>query len=604
MKYFTFLLITILAFSTTNAQTEIILEKDSKTTIHEAIKQIQKDGNGFGTIVIKNNILISEALDVPVTIDLVFENWSQLIIDAESPVSIRGKITSNGKHIFTVETNHELKIYNQDIVPEWFGMCSYQSGKETDDDPIISKAVRACVEGGTLLLRGKEYRINNTVLINTKTIHIKGNNVLYFPAVGPSNNLTVVNPKLDVVFEIKQPGIIISNLNFTGFNGKKEYKSKGGNSKATALNFVREIPTNPKYPEPIKDVDAWVKNCVFLNFKTCIYGEGTNLKIIDNTFVASYIGVDLQEAKYVNSQGDTLTNPHLRGHVIDRNRFHSMGGFFQEELLNDAACIKIIAAKGYFFPDPYFKTPESYYISGYYNQITNNYADDCKTFFEGSVDRTKIDNNVVLTSSDTAIKAYGGIYGTISNNLIDGSFTWNPNKLFPACEEGNSGNPANCDESSGFPQGHGIRVRFADHLSITNNQIINKRQHGIYIERSQNSAIHSNTIMNFNRQAYIRPVVNGKNQTITTNDLTKYDGIHIECTTNNTKNPGYNIQNSVQTNVISMPLSPIGTDAPVGRYGIYAGDGDTSNFIKNNAITPARMIEGVKIKTRDMPCER
>jgi hypothetical protein len=110
--------------------------------------------------------------------------------------------------------------------------------------------------------------------------------------------------------------------------------------------------------------------------------------------------------------------------------------------------------------------------------------------------------------------------------------------------------------------------------------------------------------MNFNRHAFIRPVVDGKNKTITTNDLSNYDGIHIECTTSNQGTLGYNIQNSVQANVISMPFSPINSDAPLGRYGIYAGDGDASNFIKNNAILPARMITGLKIKTATMECEK
>ncbi|GER59823.1 NosD domain-containing protein [Patiriisocius marinus] len=604
MRLFIFLVTAFFFFNNTSAQTEVVLEKGSNKSIQDAVDQIQKKGNRYGTIVLRDNILVREKLNIPVTIDLVFENWSKLVIDHSTEVIIKGKITSNGKHIFITEKNHNLKIHNQDIVPEWFGICSYQNNSEIDDDPFLSRAIRACVEGGTVLLRGIEYRISNTVLVDTKTIHIKGNNVNYFPAEGPSNNLTVVNPNLDVLFEIKQPGVVISYLNFTGYNGKKEYLTKGGKSKATALNFIRSIPTNPNYPDPVKDVDALVTNCGFLNFKNCIYGEGTNLKIIDNHFVASYIGVNLQEAKYINAKGDTLTNPNFRGHVIDRNRFHSMGGFFQDEFLNDAACIKIIAAKGHFFPDPYHKNPESYFVSGFYNQITNNYSDDSKTFFEGSVDRTKIDNNVILSSTDTAIKAYGGIYGTISNNLIDGSFTWNPNKLYPRCEEGNPSNPKNCDETSSFPQGHGIRVRYADHISITNNQVINKRQHGIYIERSRNSTIHSNTIMNFNRQAYIRPAVNGKYQTISTGDLKNFDGIHIECTSTRDGTAGYNIENSVQGNVISMPLSPINTDAPVGRYGIYVGDGDSSNFIKNNAITSVRMVQGIKIKTQGMPCER
>ncbi|MGJ8667479.1 MAG: right-handed parallel beta-helix repeat-containing protein [Patiriisocius sp.] len=593
-----FLLSSILSIS----QTTIVLDKESKTSIEDAVKKILKTENGYGTIFIEKNIEINKDLTIPQSIDLNFSNWNILSINNGAKVSIQGKIFSNDKTIFDVPVNHNLKIHNQEIYPEWFGLCSYLENKEKDDSELIQKGINACVEGSVLKLYGKNYNVASEIMINTKTLHIQGKNTLYFPAEGPSNNVTVINQNLDIIFDIKAPGVIFSNLNFTGFNGGKDYVNKGGNTKSTALNFVRNTPTNPKFPEPIKDVDAWVKNCTFLNFKNCIYGEGTNLKIIDNLFVASYIGVNLQEAKYIDSNGILQTNPHLRGHVIDRNRFHSMGGYFVNETLNDAACIKITAEKGYFFPDPYFDTPESFYVSGYYNQITNNYADDAKTFFEGSVDRTKIDNNVILNSTDTAIKAYGGEYGTISNNLIDGSFTWNPNKLYPYCEIGNPLNPSGCKETDGFPEGHGIRVRFADYVTITNNQIVNKRRHGIYLERTKNSSIQGNTIMNFNRHAYIRPNVNGINQTIKTGDIGKFDGIHIECTST-TIEQKYNVNNSVKNNVISMPFNPVGSNEPVGRYGIYVGDGDDLNFIASNSILPQRLLKTSKTRTATDVCE-
>lgn len=374
--------------------------------------------------------------------------------------------------------------------------------------------------------------------------------------------MIVTNDSIPSLFNIQNYGALIQNLNFT----KKVTTNKGVNAKGIALKFVRS--------NGVKDLDASIYNCRFNHFKYCVYGKGANLKIVDNFFGASYTGVYIQEAT-LNDSNSAQT----RGHIIDRNRFHSLGSYLNDSSLARSACIKIRHENG---TTSSSQGVEGYTVYGYYNQITNNYADDCRTFFEGNIDRTKIDGNSILFSGGTSIKAYGGFMGVISNNLIDGSFTWNANKLYPFLETDEEGENA-------FPSGHGIHVNFAHFMTIHNNQILNKRYHGIYIERSKNSSIQSNTIMNFNRHRFIKR--SGENPII--NDERIYSGIHIAKVQDNNPltNDKYNIQNIITNNTISIPHNKV-----EGNYGIYVGDGDDWSFVKNNFVLSNRLISPLKIE--------
>lgn len=474
-------------------------------------------------------------------------------------IQIYGKIISELNQIFQVPTEHNIKIYNESLYPEWFGLCTYQAKIQNppllyNDDIPIQKAMYALDNGGSIFFEGKNYRINERITINSFGILLKGTGVTY--SLNPNENkvstLTCTHLNNVGIFDIKYFGIKFSHLNFIG--PSIENTKKGINTKATAINFVRGNQT--------KDLDAYVLNCSFYAFKYCIYGEGANLRIIDNLFYGSYIIFSVNEAE----QDDSLNKAQTRGHIIDRNRFHSMGSYLKSTFLDGATCIKIWSTNGFEYETS--NNYEAYTVRGYFNQITNNYADDCKTFFEGTVDRSKINSNSILNSGGTAIKAFTGVHGSISNNIIDGSHTWNPNKLFD-----------NKDSSSisAFPSGHGIHIRYAHFISIHNNQISNKRYHGIYIEFSRNSSIQSNTIMNFNRHRFVKP--SGKNPII--NDPRNYNAIHIDST-----NSQENIDNIVTNKTISIPHLKVD-----GGHAIYAGDGDDSNFIENNFILSTRILQ-------------
>lgn len=371
-----------------------------------------------------------------------------------------------------------------------------------------------------------------------------------------------------VIFNVQQFGIKISRINFRA----SQNTTKGINAKNIALRFVRSNGD--------KNLDASIDNCYFVDFRYAIYGQGANLKITDNTFTSCYVGISISNATLVTD--DEVSAANTRGHIICRNRFHSLGSHLNDASLEGSTAIKLNAIDSFsaqeeadLLPNsPQVTNNQEYTIFGYYNHITNNYADDCRTFYFGTIDRTKIDGNSILLSGGTAISIVSGQNGSICNNLIDGSFRWNPNQLYYS------------GDSNNVPTGHGIEIEYANFLTINNNQVLNKRFHGIFIKHSKNTSIQSNTIKNFNRHRNLSSSLVG---VLSIFDDRIYDGIHIQ-KNQSSNTPKYNIQNIVSNNVIGIPLQKC-----EGRYAIYMGDGDDYKWVKNNFIIPTRILESIKI---------
>jgi len=95
--------------------------------------------------------------------------------------------------------------------------------------------------------------------------------------------------------------------------------------------------------------------------------------------------------------------------------------------------------------------------------------------------------------------------------------------------------------------------------------------------------------MNFNRHANYKESGEGPDP----NDLERFDGIHIKKIQddNPLTNDKYNIQNIITNNVISITHLKV-----KARYGIYIGDGDDYNFVKNNFILGTRLYQKVHIE--------
>ena len=558
----------IFSFFASYSQTEVVLSGGTEQDLKNAIATL----NGIGTITIKGNIIIDSGLTVGEDIVLSVYNGNKLVIDPNAPnvkVDIKGYIEAGIYQIFDIPNeDHNVKIFNQRIFPEWFGKCSQKSDVIGQDDVPIQKAFNSLTSGGEIIFSGHNYLIKKTINIEVPSIHVKGKGT-YFAGSDKTNNFSLsqdANP-IESFFNIGTYGVRVSDLNFKGWKELdaegKEKNSFGINATGIALKFVRSNGS--------KDLDGEVTNCIFSSFKFAIYGEGANLKITDNLFSHCYTGIYIKQALNENN----FNHAHTRGHIINRNRFHSLGSYKKHPSLEGSACIKLIHDK---VPDDGATGAQAYAVYGFYNRISENYADDCRTFFEGSVDRTAIEGNSILFSGGTAIKAFAGMYGSISNNFIDGSHTFNAHKLYPFKDS---------PTIDAFPSGHGIHVRNAHFLTINNNKVFNKRYHGIYIEKSKNSSIQSNTIMNFNRHRYVK--ISGVDQPVE-NDSILYDGIHIE--SHIIKGlPKYNIQNVVSNNVISIPHNLV-----EGRYGIYVGDGDDYNFVNNNKILSVRMKVGLVIQ--------
>ncbi len=590
-------------------QCERIILNGDQTDIIDAMNDLAQDpdnDDGFGTIIIKADIDILDTLKIPKGIKLDLCTGCKLIVDNNVLLEIKGEINKTAVQIFeTEQLNHNIKIYDQPIYPEWFGLFFHQTDKDHSNSvnqgikeneyKTIQKAINSLAPGGEIRFNGSEYLIYEPIIINTKSLMLKGKG-LYSAGGIEANDIIVGRSGLSNIFLVRKFGARFIDLNFVGYRTIKydddddpgEYAlpdcpnvvnaPKGICSEGNALSFLGlGDPPNDNIPD--KNLDAEITNCRFVDFKNCVYAEGINLKIVDNFFGACHTGISIK-----NVQGDNIANTkkEVRGFIIDRNRFHSIGSSYSDNVfpsITGSACIKIrFSTANYANRIEDANGSNRFYALGYYNQITNNYADDCKTFFEGNVDRTKISNNSIFTSGDTAIKAFGGSFGVISNNIIDGSFTQNVLALYPLAPQ--------VSDRRNFPTGHGIHVDYAHFTTIHNNQISNKRFHGIYLEHSKNSSIQSNTIMDFNRHWKVRSSGNDirydGNAQYPERGL--YDGIHIDGHSNN-------IQNIVSNNVISITNQEVR-----GRYGIYTGNGDSWNFIKNNFILPTRLVESIRIE--------
>ncbi|WP_348736741.1 hypothetical protein [Tenacibaculum sp. 190524A02b] len=547
--------------------TEIVMTNGTQQNLLNIINN--NFPNSQGTISIKGIININSNITVPDRILLNFYNGGKFLVSNTASLQIRGSINASKNQIFQVgTTNHRIKIYNQSVYPEWFGDCHYQNATIINDSPTIQKAINSLDIGGEILFKGNKYLVGTEIAISIPSISLKGKRN-YFSGPDKTCNLIANNTNVSSIFNVKIYGVRFNGLNLEGYiNDSVDNHLKGENTINKAISFIRSDNT--------KDLDGEVKNCMFKHFENCIYGRGTNLNIMDNTFVASNNGITINEALHSNVDKH---GARTRGHRIVRNRFHSLGSTRKHATLTNSTCIKIEAAPH----TPSTLPEESYTIRGFYNEITDNYADDCKTFFEGIIDRSKIDGNLILYSGGTAIKAFGGLYGTITNNIIDGSHTYNAHKLYSLIDCNDTDN-SECD-SKNYPSGHGIHIRYAHNTTVHNNQILNKRFHGIYIERSKNSSIQFNTIRNFNRHRYSK--ISGINIP-KINDERNYDGIHVKKIQNNGVGK-YNIQNIIANNTISITHTKV-----EGRYGIYLGDGDDWNFVKNNFILGTRLQQTLK----------
>lgn len=132
---------------------------------------------------------------IPDNITLNFYAGFKLNIVGFGSLKIYGSINANAHQIFEDTNNQGVEIYKGEVLPEWFGVCTYQVENLNNpplynDNVVIQKAINACTKYGTVSILGKNYRINTPIIINKIGLRIKGNNVEYFPAEGPSNHLT------------------------------------------------------------------------------------------------------------------------------------------------------------------------------------------------------------------------------------------------------------------------------------------------------------------------------------------------------------------------------------------------------------------------------
>jgi hypothetical protein len=234
-------------------------------------------------------------------------------------------------------------------------------------------------------------------------------------------------PNFDIL-TIGSYGVFISNLVFQGYETTSVF---GENTTCGGAVFFRN--------DGSKDIDSEVTGCFFDQLAVGVKGTGANLKIHNNTFQRSIYGV------YLDRRGST----EFRGHVIDGNRFHIIGGVSTNSSVANATAIKFVS------------------VVAILNQVINNYADDCKFFFDGALGHgSQVSNNLIQRNRKTAIKIQDSgdtsdlVSGSVTNNVIgdiSGTFT------------------------SAFLDGWGIYIDGADGLLIANNNIHFVRADGILL---------------------------------------------------------------------------------------------------------------------------
>ena len=119
------MLYTVVTTTLSNKLTiEIVINNNgTEQQLQNAINQI---GSSQGTISFQANISISTNFTVPGNITLNFYGGSLINIIGFGSIKIYGPINSKPHQIFDVQNSHGVTIYNEEILPEWFGVCTYQ----------------------------------------------------------------------------------------------------------------------------------------------------------------------------------------------------------------------------------------------------------------------------------------------------------------------------------------------------------------------------------------------------------------------------------------------------------------------------------------------
>jgi len=355
-----------------------------------------------------------------------------------------------------VATNVEAKLSEYVSVKD-FGAVG---DGVVDDTATIQAAIDAVASGGGVYFPPGTYLINTGLTVSTNTIRLYGD-AAYL------NGVTIKAGAASLeMLTVESYGAFITNLVFQGFETASVY---GESATCTGVVFFRD--------DGSKDLDSEVNGCFFDQLNIGIEGTGANLKIYNNTFQRSIYGV------YLDRRGST----EFRGHVIDGNRFHIIGGVSTDPSVTNATAIKFVS------------------VAAILNQVINNYADDCKYFFDGALGHgSQVSNNLIQRNRKTAIKVNSSgdtadlISGAVTNNVI-GDVT--------------------ATLTAAFLDGWGIYIDGADGLLIANNTIHFVRADGILLT---NTAIRNQVIGNN---------INSVNALYST-DGSIYSGIRIDANSN------------------------------------------------------------------------
>jgi hypothetical protein len=230
----------------------------------------------------------------------------------------------------------------------------------TNDTAAVQAAINAATSGGGVYFPAGTYLITSGLTVSTNTIRLYGD-----AAYLNGTMLKAGAPNFDIL-TIGSYGVFISNLVFQGYETTSVF---GENTTCGGAVFFRN--------DGSKDIDSEVTGCFFDQLAVGVKGTGANLKIHNNTFQRSIYGV------YLDRRGST----EFRGHVIDGNRFHIIGGVSTNSSVANATAIKFVS------------------VVAILNQVINNYADDCKFFFDGALGHgSQVSNNLIQRNRKTAIK--------------------------------------------------------------------------------------------------------------------------------------------------------------------------------------------------------
>ena len=400
------------------------------------------------------------------------------------------QVTYNPAGTGAVATNVQAKL-RQYVSVKDFGAVGDGT---TDDTTALQNAINAVASGGGVYFPAGVYKITSGLTISTNTIRLYGD-AAYLNGV----TIKAGAASLDML-TVSSYGAFISNLVFQGFETASVY---GENTTCTGIVFYRG--------DASKDLDSEVNGCFFDQLAKGINGTGANLKIYNNTFQRSIYGI------YLDRRGST----EFRSHVIDGNRFHIIGGVSTDASVTNATAIKFVS------------------VAAFLNQVINNYADDCKYFFDGALGHgSQVSNNLIQRNRKTAIKLIG------SGDTAD---------LVSSVVSGNVIGDVTGTLTSAFLDGWGIYVDGADGILISGNSIHFVRADGILL---------TNTTL---RNQVIGNIINCVNVLYAT-DGSIYSGIRIDA--------GSNL-NNISSNCIEQNL------AGGMQYGVNVL-GDSNTFYNND----------------------